>query len=443
MQPTWQDRLVREHIGELVTTVRDVSHVLEVSEDFDPLLDAIGDARFVLIGEASHGTSEFYTWRARLTQRLIDEKNFDFVAVEGDWPDCYRLNRYVKSYRDSGDSALDVLFGNERWPTWMWSNWEVIAFAEWLRRHNRETGSSVGFYGLDVYSLWESMEAIIRYLEKNDPDAVAAARRAYECFQPYEKDVQQYAASTMVVPKTCEREVVDLLQTIRARAPMYDGDPEAAFNTEQNALVLRNAEHYYRTMVGGSEDSWNVRDSHMSETLDRLAAQHGPGSRAVVWEHNTHVGDARATDMASAGMVNVGQLVRESHEDDGVVLVGFGSYEGTVMAARQWGASMQAMPVPEARAESWEDVFHRAGGGHRYVLSDDLRLSELASAWRHHRAIGVVYHPRSERIGNYVPTILPERYDAFIHIDHTMALHPLHIHPITGRDEPETYPWGM
>jgi erythromycin esterase len=431
---------------DLAGEVRRLSMPLETPGDLDPLLDRIGDARYVLLGEASHGTSQYYTWRAHLSRRLIQEKGFSFIAVEGDWPDCYRVNRYVKGMTPAGTTARDVLHAFERWPTWMWANWEIVALTEWLRRYNenRPEEQRIGFYGLDVYSLWESLAAVTAYLERIDPDAASAARRAYRCFEPYGEDVQEYARATLFVPTSCENEVIDLLVELRSNAPAYqEQGREAYFNAEQNALVLRGAEQYYRTMVRGGSASWNVRDRHMVATLDRLMQHHGDGAKAIVWEHNTHIGDARATDMAREGMVNVGQLVREGHTDDGVVLVGFGGHRGSVIAGREWDAPMQRMPVPPGREGSWEDVIHRAGEGSQLLILDDRAQSAAFREPRGHRAIGVVYNPEYERFGNYVPTVLPSRYDAFLFFDETEALHPLHITPEAGREPPETYPWNV
>ena len=437
-----QTRISDENaVGTLVEEVQQFSRSLDTREDLDPLIERIGDAHFVLLGEASHGTSEYYQWRTHLSSRLIAEKGFRFVAVEGDWPDCYRVNRYVKGYPDAGKSAREVLHAFNRWPTWMWANWEIVAFAEWMRKFNEKRSTKAGFYGLDVYSLWESMESILHYLENKDPQAVQTAMQAYQCFEPYGKDPQLYAWRTRMVPENCEDEVVDLLIEIQQRANRYDGDPEAGFNAEQNALVIKNAERYYRAMVRSDSGSWNVRDLHMMETLDRLVDFHGPNTKAIVWAHNTHVGDARYTDMASAGMLNIGQLAREQLRRDGVVLVGFGSYHGSVIAAKEWGTPMERMEVPEARADSWEDVLHQSGDD-RLLIFDQEKLSEEFRKARGHRAIGVVYHPELESRGNYVPTVLPKRYDAFMYIDETQALHPLHIEP-EEINPPDLYPWGV
>ena len=337
---------------ELVQDIARMALPLERPADLDPLLERIGDARYVLLGEASHGTSEYYRWRAQISRRLIREKGFSFIAVEGDWPDCYRVNRYVKGLPDSGTDAREVLDAFARWPTWMWANEEVAELAEWLRRHDAglPDDRKVGFYGLDVYSLWDSLYAVLGYLRKADPSALPAALGAFRCFEPYGEDVQEYARATVLVPASCEDEVVALLRELRRDEPRYAADGrEEFFAAEQNALVVQNAEAYYRAMVRGGPESWNIRDRHMTETLERLMRHQGPGAKAIVWEHNTHIGDARFTDMADDGMVNVGQLVRERHANDGVVLVGFGSHRGTVIAGREWEAPMEEMPVPPAR----------------------------------------------------------------------------------------------
>ena len=301
-----------------------IAHPLRDPADLNPLLDLIGDARFVLLGEASHGTHEYYDWRAEISKRLILEKGFNFIAVEGDWPECYEINTYIKGGR--GVASHTVLEVFKRWPTWMWSNHEVGALVEWLRECNqkKDTEHKVGFYGLDVYSLWESLAAITRYLEKYEPRAVDVAYQAYRCFEPYGENFEEYAHASAFVPEGCESEVLGILAHLQeSRVALRKKDPESYFDAEQNAIVAKNAEQYYRTLLRGGAASWNVRDQHMVETLERLMAHHGKHSRAIVWAHNTHIGDARATDMHHAGMNNVGQLVRERHVASGVVLSRF------------------------------------------------------------------------------------------------------------------------
>jgi erythromycin esterase-like protein len=427
-----------------IDAIRHHAHPLTSPADLDPLIEKIGNARVVMLGEASHGTHEYYTWRSHLSKRLITELGFSFIAVEGDWPDCYRLNRYIKGYAND-HSAIEVLKRFDRWPTWMWANWEIAALAEWMKKHNAAFSAEkrVGFYGLDVYSLWESMEAIIDYLEKTDPKALEAARKAYLCFEPYSGgEGRDYASALRFVPELCEDEAVNLLTEIQRRMIYYDHDYEAAFNAEQNALVTVNAERYYRAMLEGSAASWNARDTHMEETLERLLDFHGEGARAIVWAHNTHIGDAAYTDMAEEDMYNIGGLARQRFGNEEVVLVGFGSNAGSVIAGKSWGAAMKVMEVPQGRKGSWEALLHEAGAKNKLLLMDDYKDSSLKTGRIPHRAIGVVYNPEFEQYGNYVPSVITERYDAFLFIDQTSALHPLHLHP-DGHKTPETYPFGV
>jgi len=422
------------------------AHPLEHAADLDPLLERIGEAHYVLLGEASHGTSDYYTWRMKISQRLILEKGFSFIAVEGDWPDCYRVDRFIRGLADAGDNARDVLHGFERWPTWMWANEEVVELVRWLRQHNyaKPAEARVGFYGLDVYSLWDSLYQVMGYLHRSHPKLLPAARRAFECFEPYGEDVQDYAQATRWLDASCEGEVVGLLSKLRrGGVRAKHGDREAQFDAEQNAWVVHDAEHYYRTMVRGGPESWNIRDRHMTQTLERLMSHHGPQAKAIVWEHNTHIGDARFTDMADDGTVNVGHLVREAHPANDVVLVGFGSHRGSVIAGRAWEAPMQWMRVPSGREGTWEDVLHRTGPADKLLIFDDEDRAGPLAKTRGHRAIGVVYHPEHEA-GNYVPTVLPRRYDAFLFIDETHAVRPLHeVQPHEEHEVPETFPTGV
>ncbi|HYO20879.1 MAG TPA: erythromycin esterase family protein, partial [Flavisolibacter sp.] len=417
-------------------------HSLNSTADLDALIEDIGDRSVVMLGEASHGTHEYYTWRTAISKRLIQEKGFNFIAVEGDWPDCYKINRFVKGYKDAGDSVNDVLLNFDRWPTWMWANWEVAALAEMLREHNHSlpNDKKVGFYGLDVYSLWDSMYAMMDYLEKEDPQTAQTVRQAIKCFEPFQEDEQMYARYSMT-EHSCRDKVMALLKEIRSKAQFLDGDREAGFNTEQNALIAVNAEKYYTAMMSFDNESWNVRDRHMMETLDRLLKFHGKGSKAIVWEHNTHIGDARATDMRRAGMVNIGQLAREEYGINQVYLVGFGSYRGTVIAGDEWGAPMKVMEVPQAREGSIEHVLHRESTADRYLLFNTEDIRETYEESIRHRAIGVVYNPERERYGNYVPSVMANRYDAFIYLDETTALHPLHLKPHHEK-MPDTYPFN-
>lgn len=412
----------------------------------DPLVERVGDARLVLIGEASHGTHEFYAWRDRLTRRLVTEKGFGFVAVEGDWPDCRRLHRSVTGGPEDVGAALADY---DRWPTWMWANSAVHDAATWLREHNagRPPQRRVGFHGLDVYSLHRSMREVVRWLREHDPDHAPAALEAYACFEPYGPDPFAYARATRWVPQSCEDAVIEVLRAMCERHGSEDGptgDADQRFVAEQNAAVVAGAERYYRAAVRGGPDSWNVRDVHMADTLDRILDHHGPGSKGVVWAHNTHIGDARATDMAAAGMTNLGQLARERRADDGVVLVGFAGHRGAVVAASSWGAPAERLPVPPGRDGSAEDLMHRALGDEPSLLvfAETYDQPRWLRTSLDHRAIGVVYHPEQERWGNYVPSTLGDRYDALLWFGETTALEPLHAEPAED-PEPETAPTGQ
>jgi len=423
-----------------VDEIRDRAVPLREPRDVASILDVIGDVDYVLLGEATHGTSEFYSWRARISARLIEQQENAFVAVEGDWPDCYHVNEFVRGeHRET--MARDALSTYTRWPTWMWANWEFLEFADWLHGYNmgRDPDEMAGFYGLDVYSLYDSIHRVVDYLERTDLELAEQARNAYHCFEPFGEDAREYAQNLRLVPDTCEDEVIEVLSNLRERRPEFEAlDGEPFFDAEQNALVVDNAEAYYRAMGRGGANSWNVRDRHMAETLDRLVDHYGPDATGIVWAHNTHVGDARYTDMPLRGNLNLGQLVRERADPDDVAIVGFGTHHGSVIAADGWGDPNRAMDVPDAKPGSYEALFHRAGVGDCVIdLPDDGPLAEK----RGHRAIGVSYSPSYEG-GNYVPTELGNRYDAFVSIDETEALHPLK-HEEPEATEPETYPWGV
>lgn len=416
-------------------------HPLYHSKDLDPLLEDISGRNIVMLGEASHGTHEYYTWRTALSKRLITEKGFNFIVVEGDWPDCYKINRFVKGYNDAGDDIEKILKNFDRWPTWMWGNWEVAALAEWMRDYNKSLSpeKKVGFYGLDVYSLWESMKAMMDYLQREDPQSAKSVKKAIHCFEPFHENEQQYARFTLN-DTGCRDEVLRLLREVRSRAQFLDGDREAGFNTVQNALIAVNAEKYYRSMIGFDEESWNVRDRHMMETLDRLMEFHDINAKGIVWAHNTHIGDARATAMSRSGMVNLGELARQEYGDKNVYLAGFSSYRGSVIAGEAWGANMEEMEVPPAKNGSIESLLHEEGKD-GYILFNEEK-NKLYNKEVPHRAIGVVYDPEREQYGNYVPSVLSLRYDAFIFIDETKAVHPLALHP-DRQKLPETFPFAV
>jgi erythromycin esterase-like protein len=416
-------------------------------QDYDALLALVGDARVVALGEASHGTDEFYRERARITQRLIDECGFGAVAVEADWPDAARVNRFVRGADEARD-ARDALVDFRRFPAWMWRNTAVVEFVDWLRRRNAGVPDSrrAGFYGLDLYSLHASIEAVVRYLDRVDPEAARRARERYACFDHYGGDVERYGyAAAFGAGDDCEQEVLAQLVDLREAAGRYGahvstlaGDDQ--FFAEQNARLVANAEAYYRTMFRGRVESWNLRDGHMADTLDALLAH--LGGRLVVWAHNSHVGDARATELGEIGELNVGQLARERH-GDAVRLVGFTTYTGTVTAASEWGAAVERKRVRPALDGSWEARFHRLGVP-SFLLPVRGAVAAALAQSRLERAIGVIYRPDTERASHYFRARLSSQFDAVIHIDESHAVDPLERTAAWERGEvPETYPFAV
>jgi erythromycin esterase-like protein len=417
-----------------------------------PLLEAIGDATLVLIGEASHGTHEFYRIRADLTAALIERKGFNLVAAEADWPDAYRANRWVRLGSDDPDAAA-ALDSFTRFPRWMWRNDVVVDFLKRLRAFNRDrqTAQRVGFYGLDLYSLHSSMDAVLRYLERVDPAAARRARDRYGCFGHLGADGQGYGyAATLGLSASCEREVLAQLVEMRGRAADYmsrDGfvAEDDYFFAEQNARLVRNAEQYYRSMFAGHVESWNLRDSHMMETLDALIAwtrRRSGAARAVVWAHNSHLGDARATQMGDWGELNLGQLARQKYGAE-AYLVGFTTHTGTVTAARDWDEPAERQRVRPSLDGSYERLFHDVDIPRFLLLFGEEGLRSALKTPRLERAIGVVYKPETERASHYFRARLSDQFDAVIHVDETRALNPLERWSRQDADLPETYPTGV
>ena len=431
------------------------------AKDLDPLLDLVGDARFVLIGEASHGTHEFYKIRADLTKRLIKERGFNAVAVEADWPDAWRVNRYVRGFKDD-DGANSALGGFERFPQWMWRNADVLDFVGWLREYNdgREVAGApkAGFYGIDLYSLHGSIRAVLDFLAKVDPQGARAARERYGCFEHFGEDPQAYGlAAGFRTDKSCEDAVVQQLLELQRKAADYsrrDGRvaEDEYFYAEQNARVIAHAEEYYRQMYQGDVNTWNLRDTHMADTLDALTAYLDARvgrTKAVVWAHNSHLGDARATDAAQQGELNLGQLVRERHGAE-AVSIGFSTYTGTVSAADDWDGPAERMRVRPGMEGSYEQLLHDVGMP-RYFLNlreiarrGDREAVEALAGPRLQRAIGVIYRPRTERVSHYFHARLLEQFDAMIHVDETRAVEPLErFARVASEEAPETYPSGV
>jgi erythromycin esterase-like protein len=414
----------------------------------------------VLLGEAYHGTHEFYRERAQITKRLIREKGFTAIAVEADWPDAYRVNRYVQGLNVDAD-AVEALGGFRRFPAWMWRNADVLDFVGWLRTHNDSLAPGsvkVGFYGLDLYSLHTSIEAVLTYLDKVDPTGAQRARSRYACFEHFGEDPQAYGyAAGFGLSPTCESEVIGQLVELQRRAAEYarrDGRVAAEdfFYAEQNARLVKNAEQYYRTMFRGRVSSWNLRDQHMAETLSALMehlvvqnrVQPKHDTKVVVWAHNSHLGDARATQMGRAGEWNLGQLVRQKCGRESV-LVGFSTYSGTVTAASNWGDPAERKQVRPAMPGSYEELFHEVAlPAFALTLPPDSHVAGGLREPRLERAIGVIYRPESERASHYFHASLSDQFDAIVHFDETRAVEPLELTAEWGVGEPaETFPSGV
>ena len=414
----------------------------EAYESFAPFFDRFGDASVVLLGEATHGSSEFYRARAAITRRLIERHGFTIVAVEADWPDAARIDAYVRHHAPRprrGESFV-------RFPTWMWRNRETLAFADWLRGHNEglQPERRASFHGLDVYSLSESIHAVIAYLARIDPDGAAMARRRYACLTPWQDEPAAYGRAVVHGGRDpCEAKVVAQLREMLANRLAYmHADGEAWFDAVQNARIVRAAELYYRLMYRGSTESWNLRDRHMFETLQAVIAQRSYGSKAVVWAHNSHVGNAAATAMGWQGQFNIGELCRTAYGDE-AVLIGFGTDTGTVAAASDWGADMEIKTVRPARPDSYEHAFRRTGIARSLTdwRSGRGPLAELLRTPLLERAIGVVYRPESELLSHYFEAVLAEQFDAWLWFEQTNAVTPLgHERP---HGAPETYPFGL
>lgn len=432
-----------ENIHEKLISVinEDAEPISENDNKYSSLLEKIADARFVLIGEASHGTHEFYKARAEISQQLITKKGFMCVAIEGDWPDAYRIHRYLQGMHDKHDwkQSLD---GFKRFPTWMWRNTTLIPFLKWLRAYNDNLVSpatKIGFYGLDLYSLNSSMQAVIEYLNKVDPEAAQRARERYACFDHLGFDPQTYGYLTSEgLKKSCIKEAVEQMLELQHHAFEYvhkNGNTEDEyFYAIQNARIVKDAEHYYRSMFEGRISSWNLRDIHMLETFntisDHLEDRFQKPAKVIVWAHNSHVGDARATEMGEKGEVNIGQLVREHHGADETYLIGFSTYQGFVTAAYDWGRPAEHKCVNPGIQGSYEELFHHVKYNN-FLL--DLNKYEQIEHYLHiprlQRAIGVIYRPETERLSHYFLTRLPYQFDSIIHFNETTAVEPLDVNP--------------
>jgi protein-L-isoaspartate(D-aspartate) O-methyltransferase len=411
--------------------------------DLDSLLERIGEARVVLMGEASHGTAEFYAMRARITQELIERKGFDQVAVEADWPDAARIDHYVRDL-DVPPAEWQAF---ARFPTWMWRNSEVSDFVEWLRAYNSELPhrDRVRFAGLDLYSMYTSINAVLAYLESIDPPTAALARERYGCLTPWQSDPAAYGRAALTGHyRSCERDVVHMLQDLLEKKLAYSAkSAESFFDATQNARLIANAESYYRVMYYGGHESWNLRDSHMFATLQNLLEFRGSESKAIIWAHNSHIGNAAFTEMSARGELNIGQLSRDEW-GDGVYSIGFGTDSGTVAAASYWDGPMEVKRVRPAHEDSYEFLCHEASEPRfllplRYTGSNTLPHELLKP--RLERAIGVIYRPETELASHYFQAVLPQQFDEYVWFDQTNAVRPLATHEIEGM--PDTWPFGL
>jgi erythromycin esterase-like protein len=432
--------------------------VRSAPSDYDEIVARAEGARLVLLGEATHGTHEFYRERALITRRLIEEQGFAGVAAEADWPDAWRVSRYVRGVGDDPDAA-DALAGFRRFPTWMWRNADVLDFVGWLRSHNERierTERRAGFWGIDLYSLYTSIEEVIRFLDHSDPAAAARARDRYACFEDFHQSSEAYAVAAGTGVENCEDEVVAQLielqrqyhrQLAADQPPLNIHHDDDLFYAEQNARVARNAEEYYRSMFRGRVASWNLRDGHMADTVDELLAyldRRLGRSRLVIWAHNSHVGDARATEMHQIGELNLGQLLRERYGGD-CFSVGFSTFEGTVTAASDWDREAERKVVRPALSGSYEALFHACGLPRFLLPMDHPEVVDTLSGPRLQRAIGVVYRPEIERVSHYLTARLPDQYDFVVHVDATRAVEPLERSGVWNwpPEPPETYPSAL
>ena len=429
---------VKENI---VNEIEVNSYPFSNTNDLDSWLNKISKHKIIMLGESTHGTKEFYSLRREISKKLIQNHGYSFIAVEGDWPDCNKLNDYIKgTKKEAPKEAVRGQF--HRWPTWMWSNEEIPPLIKWMK-----TNQLGAFYGLDVYSLFESLEEIKKHLDHVDSSTSMRILETYKCFESYKCDEIAYAKSLLKLPRGCQEEVVGNLKALlRVRLQETNLSKEDLFDTKQNARVIANAEKYYRAMLTGGAESWNIRDLHMMETLENLLKLHGPDAKAIVWAHNTHIGDYHATDMSENGYINLGGLARERFGIEDVFLLGFSSYQGEVTAGSSWGGPEKKMNLPKAHAGTYEDYFHQAALNMktRQFLTSFDKLDEHSSLFRKlgHRAVGVVYDPDHESRSNYVPTQMAKRYDGLIFVDETTAVKSL---PSTFALEeiPETWPLGQ
>lgn len=416
---------------DLTAFISERKHLLNTSRDLTTLVNAAKDKRLVLLGEASHGTHEYYAWRDSVSRRLIAEEGFGFIAVEGDFASLYELNRYVKNMPGAASSAITVLEGLDRWPLWMWANHETAALAEWLRQFNDKLpdgAQKVGFYGMDVYDEWRSKDAVLSFLADDHQDMYLQVKDLYACFAPFQRDSWNYARALQQGGQDCADATAAVVRIIEQSEMLKNSiSDDEYFFLLQNARVKMNAEMFFRKSATRQDaSSWNARVQHMHNTVTDLLQQYGEGSKGIVWAHNTHVGDARFTEMFQAGNRNIGELSRTLHGPENVFSIGFTTYKGRVKAGASWGSEMQEMRIAPAKRNSIEHTLSKVGARSFYLVFDDIDRTEPDFVKpMGHRAVGVVFNPSNERF-QYVNSIVPLRYDAFVFFEETKALHPIH-----------------
>ena len=407
-----------ELLAEKAVAFEDLSELASLAE-------LITGERLVLMGEASHGTSEFYTKRSFLSKHLVSDRDFNFIAVEADWSSFSRINEFVKHKPGAAETVEEAMDAIDRWPLWMWRNQEMKTLVSWLHEYNRDRNPEdrVGIYGIDVYDNYKVMEDVLEWISDIDSDQGQQAANAYSCLTRY-TNPGDYIRMVAQTGQNCSEDLEEVLEIIRSLEDHPDADRWGFFRAEHGAKVAINAELHFRGNLQQDASSWNARASHFYLTAERLLDYYGEDSRGIIWAHNTHIGDARAMEMGDFGAVNIGQLSREALGSENTFAIGFGTYRGDVLAAREWEGQMRSMNTPQAQEGSWEHVLMQTGLDKFYLNLQDEQIISLLQHRIPHRAIGVTYNPANEQ-NNYVPTVVPERYDAFIFIKETGILEPL------------------
>lgn len=409
-------------------------HSLNNQNDLDTLINAIGDAPIVLLGEGSHGTSEYYLWRAEISRRLINEKRFNLIAVEGDWTDSYEVNKFIKQEKKDSNAVINLLKQYNRWPTWLWCNYETASLVEWLNDYNqkRSAKNKIGFYGLDLFNIYEAASNIIPYLKATDTAALNAVKRFLACFKPFADDEQQYRQTLSRHNYDCSISAKNLWRSVTKLIPSLIPGNENEFAIQQNALTVLDGEMYLHD--GNAVDAWNFRDNHMAQTIVRLLKLYGANSKVIIWAHNNHVGASQFATMHWTGKVNLGQILRYEYGEKNVFIVGMGFYKGSVIAADKWGTAYHQMNVPPADDSSWEQRLHQINTANKLIISKELQNDPKLLRWFSTTGIGVIYHGNKE--GIYSLSVIPKRYDAYLFFDNTNALHPIETPSVKGKTPP-------